>query len=143
MKKDEIGSREKAKNIMMSDQSTSNFTWFYEDHITSIVRRAEKEGQFDEIKGKELNTDYDLSYNPDKQLNKVLKDNEVLPRWVELGREIDRLKSDLAFYKDEYNIKRTIQAINKKVMDYNLCAPRTSQKAGIHLESYLNKILGR
>jgi hypothetical protein len=135
--KDEISKSQKDKNILMSDQSTGNFDSYYEDHITSIIRRAEKEGQFDPVKGQKLTMDTDLSYNPEKQLNKVLKDSGMVPRWMELGKEIDGLKKELAMYKDEYNIKRTIHTINKKVMDYNLSAPRTAQKAGISLENYL------
>ncbi|PLT28827.1 J-domain-containing protein [Peribacillus deserti] len=128
---------ERAKRIAMGDQSTSQFNWYYEDHITSIVRRAEREGQFDLIKGKDLVLDPDMAYNPDKQFNKVLKDNGILPRWVELSREIDHLKQELRMFDDRYNIERSVKMINKKVMDYNLGCPSTAQKSGIRLEDYL------
>ncbi len=130
---------QKAKNILMGDQSTGRFQWEYEDHITSIVRRAEGQGQFDGIKGKEITFDSELSYNPERQLNKVLKDNHILPQWLQLQKEIMSLKADLELFHDVGNIRRTVEQINKKVMDHNLCCPRTSQLAGIHLETYLEK----
>ncbi len=130
---------QKAKNIMMGDQSTGRFQWEYEDHITSIIRRAEGEGQFDSVKGQKMNFDDDLSYNPDKKLNKVLKDNGMLPKWMELRKEIESLKADLSIFTDEGNVRKTIEKINKKVMDHNLCCPRTSQIGGISLEQYLEK----
>lgn len=110
---------------------------FYEDHITSIVRRAEQEGRFDELKGKKLVLDGDLSYNPDKQFNNVLRNNHVLPKWIELGKEIDQLKEELKGYENKYNIKRTIEAINKKVINYNLICPPTAQKSGIRFDDYM------
>ncbi|WP_421384929.1 DUF1992 domain-containing protein [Bacillus salacetis] len=139
MKNDHAEKNQKAKNIMMGDQSTSRFNWYYEDHITSIVRRAENEGQFEGIKGKKIQFDSDLNYNPEKALNKVLKDNGVLPKWMELKKEIESLKQDLEIFNDAANIKRTVDQINKKVMDHNLCCPRTSQLGGINLQNYLSK----
>ncbi|WP_026692357.1 DUF1992 domain-containing protein [Peribacillus kribbensis] len=136
---DEMRKNQTAKNIAMGDQSISKFTWDYEDHITSIVRRAEREGQFETVKGKGMALDPDLTYNPERQLNKVLKDNGFLPRWVELGREIDHLKHELTLFDDTYNIERTIKSINKKVMDHNMSCPRTAQKSGIRLEDYLRE----
>jgi hypothetical protein len=139
MNNDQAEKRNKEQNILMGDQSTSRFNWYYEDHITSIVRRAEKEGQFDEVKGKKIKFDSDLNYKPEKALNKVLKDNGVLPKWMELQKEIKGLKVDLEIFNDAANIKRTVDIINKKVMDHNLCCPRTSQLGGINLQNYLLK----
>ncbi|RIW38442.1 DUF1992 domain-containing protein [Bacillus salacetis] len=139
MKNEQFEKRNKAENIMMGDQSTSRFDQYYEDHITSIVRRAEKEGQFEGVKGKTIQFDSDMAYNPEKALNKVLKDNGVLPRWMELKKEIESLRKDLEIFNDEANIKKTIDLINKKVMDHNLSCPRTSHLGGINLQSYLNK----
>jgi hypothetical protein len=139
MKNDQDGNLQKADNIMMGDQSTSKFNQYYEDHITANIRRAEKDGQFPEGKGEPLQFDSNMTYNPERALNKVLKDNGVLPKWLELKKEIDSLRQDLDIFNDKATIRRTVENINKKVIDHNLCCPRTSQLGGPNLEIYLKK----
>jgi hypothetical protein len=127
------------REILMKDEQTN--AWFYEDHITAIVNRARKEGAFDDLEGfgKPLNIDEDLVYNPEKRLHKVMKDNNVLPNWVKLGKEIDVLKDELKSYTVEYNIKKTVEAINQKVFQHNLACPPTAQRMKVKLEDVLKK----
>lgn len=125
------------KEILMKDEDTG---WYYEDHISAIIKRAEKEGAFDDLKGKGKPLkfdDNDLSYNPDRQLNKILKENNILPNWVKLGKEIDQLKEEVKSYTVEYNIKKTIEEINKKITSYNLSCPPSVQKRKVQLDDYL------
>lgn len=123
------------KEILMKDERREGY---YEDHITQIVRRAEREGAFDHVKGKPLEFDDDsLAYNPEKRLNKVMKDNNILPKWIQLSKEIEQLKEELALYTNEYNIKMTIEKINKKVFEHNFACPPTAQKRKLRLEDYL------
>jgi hypothetical protein len=124
------------KEILMKDEKTDVY---YEDHITQIVRRAEKEGAFDHVKGKPLEFDDDsLAYNPEKRLHKVMKDNNILPKWIQLSKEIDQLKEELTWYTNEYNIRNTIEKINKKVFEHNFSCPPTAQKRKLKVEDYIN-----
>jgi ribosomal protein L39E len=127
------------REILMKDEQTNG--WFYEDHITAIVNRARKEGAFDNLEGigKPLNIDEDLVYNPEKRLHKVMKDNNILPSWVKLGKEIDVLKEELTTYTVEYNIKKTVETINQKVFQHNLSCPPTAQRMKVKLEDVLKK----
>ncbi|MCM3732459.1 DUF1992 domain-containing protein [Fictibacillus nanhaiensis] len=125
------------REILMKDEQTNG--WFYEDHITAIVNRARKEGAFDDLvgMGKPLNIDEDLVYNPEKRLHKVMKDNNVLPNWVKLGKEIDVLKEELKSYTVAYNIKKTVETINQKVFQHNLTCPSSAQRMKVKLEDVL------
>ncbi|WNB90723.1 DUF1992 domain-containing protein [Bacillus sp. NEB1478] len=138
-KKPSINKELQKREILMKDEQTTGF--FYEDHITAIVNRARKEGAFDDLEGlgKPLNIDMDLQYNPEKRLQKVMKDNNILPNWVKLGKEIDVLKEELKSYTVEYNIKKTVEVINQKVFQHNLSCPPTAQRMKVKLEDVLNR----
>ncbi len=137
MKENELEKELQKKEILMKDEDTG---WYYEDHLTAIVKRAEKEGAFDNLKGKGkplVFEDNDLTYNPEKQLNKILKENNILPNWVKLGKEIEQLKEEVKTYSVEYNIKRTVEEINKKVTAFNLSCPPSVQKRKVTVEEFL------
>ncbi|HDR3887575.1 TPA: DUF1992 domain-containing protein [Bacillus cereus] len=128
MNQDELDKKLKKQEILVKDEKVWSFT--YEDHISSIVKQAEKTGVFNDLpgKGKPLNLDKDLSYNPDKQLYRTLKNNHVLPRWIELSKEIDNLKEKQKEATDAEEAAKLIQIINKKVSEHNLLCPPSAQK---------------
>ncbi|MDM5188823.1 DUF1992 domain-containing protein [Bacillus sp. DX4.1] len=128
MNKKDLDKALKKQEILVKDEKVWSFT--YEDHIDSIIKRAEKEGAFNDLsgKGKPLNIDKNLSYNPEKQLYKTLKDNHVLPRWVELSKEIDILKEKLKEYTNPEEAAKVVRHINKKILEHNLICPRAAQK---------------
>ncbi|WJE25541.1 DUF1992 domain-containing protein [Bacillus cereus] len=134
MNQDELDKKLKKQEILVKDEKVWSFT--YEDHISSIVKQAEKKGAFNDLpgKGKPLNLDKDLSYNPEKQLYRTLANNHVLPRWIELSKEIDDLKEKLKENTNTAEAKNTAEAadlirtINKKVIEYNLLCPPSAQK---------------
>ncbi|MGW5982282.1 DnaJ family domain-containing protein [Bacillus mycoides] len=128
MNQDELDKKLKKQEILVKDEKVWSFT--YEDHISSIVKQAEKTGAFNDLpgKGKPLNLDKDLSYNPDKQLYRTLKNNHVLPRWIELSKEIDHLKENLKELTDNVEAAMLIRTINKKVSEHNLLCPPSAQK---------------
>ncbi|KFM99097.1 DUF1992 domain-containing protein [Bacillus clarus] len=134
MNQDELDKALKKQEILVKDEKVWSFT--YEDHISSIVKRAEKEGTFDDLpgKGKPLNIDKDLSYNPEKQLYRTLKNNHVLPRWIELSKEIDYLKEKLNEIKDTEEAAKLIRTINKKILEHNLLCPPTAQKMRVRAD---------
>lgn len=121
----------KKQEILVKDEKVWSYT--YEDHISSIIKRSQKEGVFDDLvgKGKPLQIDKDLSYNPEKQLYKTMKDNHVLPRWIELSKEIDALKEKLHAYTENDETAEMVEMINKKIHEYNLTCPTSAQKMKI------------
>ncbi len=118
---------------------SNNDELYYQDHIGEIIKRSEKEGMFDNLKGKgkPLELDGDLSYNPDRLLNKVLKNNNVLPPWIQMDKDIEKMKEELAGYTNEYNIRKYVEEINKKIFNFNLSCPPPAQKRKLKLEDYL------
>ncbi|PFM55902.1 enterochelin esterase [Bacillus cereus] len=128
MNQDELDKKLKKQEILVKDEKVWSYT--YEDHISSIVKRAEKTGAFNDLpgKGKPLNLDKDFSYNPEKQLYRTLKNNHVLPRWIELSKEIDNLKEKQKEATDAEEAAKLIQIINKKVSEHNLLCPPSAQK---------------
>ena len=93
----------------------------------------EKKRVFDNLpgKGKPLNLDKDLSYNPEKQLYRTLKNNHVLPRWIEISKEIDDLKEKLKENTNTAEAANLIRTINKKVLEHNLLCPASAQKTRV------------
>ncbi|MFD2042981.1 DUF1992 domain-containing protein [Ornithinibacillus salinisoli] len=102
----------------------------YTDHMSEIIRNAEKNGHFDDLpgKGKPLNLGRDYGGNRyEAQLNKTLKDNHVLPRWVELANEIDKMKKEIESLEGKEHRKK-VKEVNKKVKEYNYACPPSLQK---------------
>ncbi|MUK88908.1 DUF1992 domain-containing protein [Ornithinibacillus sp. L9] len=102
----------------------------YKDHMTEIIRKAEDEGHFEDLpgKGKPLHLGRNYGGNSyEAQLNKTLKDNHVLPRWVELANEIDHLKEQLQTREGKER-KKLVKEINKKIKEYNYACPPSLQR---------------
>lgn len=125
----------KKQEILAKDEKVWSYT--YEDHISSIIKRSQKEGVFDDLvgKGKPLQLDKNLSYNPEKQLYRTLKDNHILPGWIELSKEIDTLKEKLNTCTDKEETSALVELINKKIHEYNLTCPPSAQKMKIRKPS--------
>nr|WP_240510165.1 DUF1992 domain-containing protein [Virgibacillus profundi] len=97
--------------------------------MSAIIKNAEKEGHFDNLpgKGKPLDLGRDYFNPPEKQLYKTLKDNHILPRWVELANEIDQLKEEVITLDGKEKRKKT-KEVNKKIKEYNYACPPSLQK---------------
>ncbi len=104
----------------------------YTDPISEMVKRAEREGQFENLpgKGKPLKLKGD-NFSQEQQLYKTMKDNHVLPKWIELANEIDVLKEELAILHVEER-KAKIKLTNKKIKQYNRLCPPSLQRNKIH-----------
>ncbi|MFB5551460.1 DnaJ family domain-containing protein [Bacillus cereus] len=134
MNQEELDKKLKKQEILVKDEKVWSYT--YEDHISSIVKQAEQKGAFDNLpgKGKPLNLDKDLSYNPEKQLYRTLANNHVLPRWIELSKEIDDLKEKLKENTNTAEAADLIRTINKKVLEHNLLCPPSAQKMRVKMD---------
>nr|WP_239544423.1 DUF1992 domain-containing protein [Virgibacillus halotolerans] len=97
--------------------------------MSEIIKKAEREGHFDDLpgKGKPLDLGQDYMNPAEKQLYKTMKDNHILPRWIELGNEIDGLKENLSTL-DTKEKRKVIKEINKKTKEYNLACPPSLQR---------------
>ncbi|WP_246001263.1 DUF1992 domain-containing protein [Oceanobacillus piezotolerans] len=95
-----------------------------------MVKKAEKDGQFDFLPGKgkplKLEQEY-LANSGEKQLYKTMKDNHVLPNWVKLSKEIEQLKEEIKHVQGSQR-RRKLKEINKKIKDYNYACPTSLQK---------------
>ncbi|MEK4540979.1 MULTISPECIES: DnaJ family domain-containing protein [unclassified Bacillus (in: firmicutes)] len=134
MNQEELDKKLKKQEILVKDEKVWSYT--YVDHISSIVKQAEQKGAFDNLpgKGKPLNLDKDLSYNPEKQLYRTLANNHVLPRWIELSKEIDDLKEKLKENTNTAEAADLIRTINKKVLEHNLLCPPSAQKMRVKMD---------
>ncbi|WP_204758484.1 DnaJ family domain-containing protein [Lentibacillus sediminis] len=101
----------------------------YTDHMSDIIKRAEEKGQFDHLPGKGKPLKFEQRYfNPaEKQLYKTLKDNHILPRWVELSNQIEKLKEELSSLEGKIRRKK-VKEINKLIKEYNMACPPSLQK---------------
>lgn len=103
----------------------------YTDHMSAIIKNAEKDGHFDDLPGKGKPLDLGRQYlNPhEAQLYKTLKDNHILPHWVELAKEIEALKQQLTTTTERKDQRKLVKKINKQIKKYNTVCPPTLQKS--------------
>ncbi|MEC5425703.1 DUF1992 domain-containing protein [Virgibacillus sp. C22-A2] len=93
------------------------------------MKKAEREGHFTDLpgKGKPLKLGQDYMNPEDKQLYKTMKDNNILPRWINLANEIDLMKDDLRRLEGKEK-RRKMKDINKKIKEYNYACPASLQR---------------
>jgi hypothetical protein len=119
----------------------------FESWIDKQIREAQERGDFDNLRGagKPLTPDdpnVQAFAGDDAMGLRMLKNNEALPAWIELNREIvadrqaclrildyyttERDRDRRARFADDY--RRRVAAMNEKIDQYNLIVP------GMHLE---------
>ncbi|MEN2767875.1 GNAT family N-acetyltransferase [Ornithinibacillus xuwenensis] len=101
----------------------------YTDHMTEIIKRSEASGDFSNLpgKGKPLSLGPSYVNSSEAQMYKTLKDNHVLPAWVELANEIDTMK-EMLVELDGKERRKLVKEINKKIKAYNYACPPSLQK---------------
>jgi len=126
-----------------------------QDLVENQIRKAMDNGEFNNLEGagKPLNLE-ENAYEPAdmRMVNKILKDNNFVPYWIDLGKEIDsdwkKLQDEIDYfqrytrmvYQDKrgnqaikryegkkayfYSEKRLeLEKISRKIIDYNLYCP--------------------
>jgi DnaJ homolog subfamily C member 28 len=110
----------------------------YKNISDERIRAAMEEGKFDNLPGmgKPLNLD-DNPYEPEdmRMANNLLRSNDFLPVWMEIGKEIEydleqarsRCKAVAASNEEQARIELSvaIAALNRRILDYNLRVPST------------------
>lgn len=126
----------------------------YESWIDRQIRQAQERGFFDNLRGKGRPLAPDdpnvRAYAGDDALGlKILKDNEALPAWIELNREIEAERQTCRRILDYYvaerdrerrarfaaDYHRKVAELNTKIDQYNLVVPaRTLEQIRIRPE---------
>jgi len=146
------------------------------DLVENQIQKAQERGEFDNLKGsgKPLSL-YENPYEPPemRMMNKILKDNNFAPYWIELGKEIDsdleNLHREVSYFqryismftqekltpvtsqrlekKKEhfyYETRLVLEKINKKIDNYNLHCPVVRLTRGrIIVNDEMHKIITR
>lgn len=107
----------------------------YVDPMSARIKQAEKDGHFDNLpgKGKKLDLGRDYLNRSEAQLYKTLKDNHVLPEWIERGKEIETLREKRE-QSTGSDFKKTTKELNKAIKKYNRVCPPSLQKALVEEE---------
>jgi hypothetical protein len=99
------------------------------------IREAMDEGAFAQLDG--AGRPLDLQENPFedasmRMAHRILRNNGFAPAWIEEGQEIDR---EIARFRaadlPPAERKRQVEAINRRILAYNLKAPDAAQKLSI------------
>ncbi|MBO8157305.1 MAG: DUF1992 domain-containing protein [Bacillaceae bacterium] len=101
-----------------------------QDLMSSIVRDAEKRGLFEDLpgKGRPIASEQPGESSYEGALYRTLKHNQVLPKWVQLNKEISALKENLGELEPGKERRQMVKAINKKIRSYNMVCPPPLQK---------------
>ena len=98
------------------------------------IREAMEEGAFQHLEG--AGKPLDLQENPfeDPSLrmaHRLLKNNGFAPAWIEeakeIARDVERLRAESADLSDGER-RRRVEALNQRILNYNLKAPQGAQK---------------
>ncbi len=117
----------------------------YESWLDRQIRQAQEQGLFDNLRGhgQPLAPDDQnvRAYAGDDAMGlKILKDNDALPAWIELNREIAAMRAQCAKVLDAYvaapekarrerlatDYRRLVAELNAKIDQYNMSVPARS-----------------
>lgn len=95
------------------------------------IKEAMEEGAFERLEGE--GKPIDLRENPFedpsmRMAHRLLRNNGFAPAWIEEGKEIEREIRSLTDDLPAAERLRRIDAINRKIRDYNLKAPEAAHK---------------
>ncbi|MGI6453864.1 MAG: DnaJ family domain-containing protein [Syntrophomonadaceae bacterium] len=145
-----------------------------QDLVELMIEKAQKRGEFDNLKGAGKPISFEENpYEPPemRMVNKILKDNDFAPYWIELGKDIDahleKIKKDVEyfqrytelFFSDKHNdaalrrfnqkkeyfyyeTRLQLEKIDRKITDYNLhCPTFRVGRANLAINQEMEKIV--
>jgi hypothetical protein len=95
--------------------------------IDKMIREAMEKGEFDNLEGQGKPIDLDAYFAAPEDVrlgHKLLKDANIIPEELELLREADALKAELAACRTEDERRRLRKALDEKLLKYNLLRER-------------------
>jgi hypothetical protein len=99
--------------------------------VEKMIREAMEKGEFDNLagSGQPLDLSEYFSVPEDQRIgHKLLKDANIIPEELELLREAETLKAELARCSTDEERRKIRRAIDEKLLKYNLLKER--QKRG-------------
>ncbi len=145
-----------------------------EDLVEEQIKKAQKRGDFDNLEGagKPLNFEENPFEPPElRMVLKILKDNDFVPYWIDLGKEVDaelnKFWDEVEYFKkysrlfcrekhskqalERFNKKKAhfyyeqrllMENINKKITDYNLhCPTFRLGRANLKVDDEMYKVI--
>lgn len=94
----------------------------FEKLVEERIRKAQKEGAFENLPGKGLPLDLDKDQHIAEELRlayKMLKNADCLPPELELRKEVERTEQLLASMTDTAERHRTMKKLNYMIMKVN------------------------
>ena len=99
--------------------------------VEKMIREAMEKGEFDNLagSGKPLDlSDYFATPEDVRIGHKLLKDANIIPEELELRREVETLKEELARCSTEEEKRQVRKKINEKLLKYNLLRERNMRR---------------
>ena len=121
------------------------------DRVAKQINEAVERGDFDNLplEGKKLNLEGNPLAPPEWQLAfKVLKDNQVVPEFVERRKKIEDIRNEMKETEGEHALRRLAERLAAEVEALNRCVVRENefvrtslQMAPVDVESEVRKYL--
>ncbi len=98
-----------------------------EKFVEEQIKKAMAEGEFDNLSGKGKPLDLNGYFQTPEHLRicySILKNGDYVPEEVQMLKEIEALKEQLAACSDEMQKKQLAKTISEKMLSFNLAVER-------------------
>lgn len=102
-----------------------------EKHVEKMIKEAMERGEFDNLAGRGRPVDLTDYFSTPEDMrigHKILKDANIVPEELELLRETESLKAELARCSTEEEKRKIRRAIDDKLLKYNLLKERHKRR---------------
>jgi hypothetical protein len=102
-----------------------------EKFVEDQIKKAMAEGAFDNLPGKGQPIDLDAYFQTPEDLRicySILKSNQFIPEEVQMLKEIEALREQLAATSDEAQKNQLAKTLRDKVLSFNLVMERYKRR---------------
>jgi hypothetical protein len=99
--------------------------------VEKMIREAMEKGEFDNLRGSGQPLDLSDYFAAPEDMRigfKLLKDANIIPEELELRREVEALKDELARCSTEEEKRKLRKTINERLLKYNLLKERNMRR---------------
>ena len=99
--------------------------------IDKMIREAMEKGEFDNLEGRGQPVDLTAYFAAPEDVrlgHKLLKDANIIPEELELLKEAEALKAELANCSTEDERRKVRKALDEKLLKYNLLRERYNRR---------------